>query len=403
MNEIGLNPAVVLGADVNALGHIRSLGKKGIPTYSICTGSKNDNPDNFSKYSVPVYVLENKSDYEANLLNTLINLSKSFKKKPVLYATSDYFIDFITLNRSSLEKHYLFNIPSRNIIKIITSKYSTDKAARSSGLESPTTIRYKDRNFFAHVTDTIGFPCLLKPIDSFTCSFPGKNQCIQNRRKLAVFIEQHPELKNHIIAQEIIPGSEDSIFQCTVYIGLRGQIQFFTMQKIHQYPPGYGTTSLGRSISITSLREKTKRILRDIGYTGFASVEFKKSTNTNDYYLIEINPRLPWYNSLFDSCGVNFPYLAYLDLTENDAFDQTIVLQKENIYWLHLRNEVRGLWKRKKAGIDVNIAQYLGQAIKARSFAYFDCLDLRPFFESSFKFFRLEICRFFSELKKRFK
>lgn len=400
MIDIKHNPAVILGADVNALGHIRSLGEKGITTYTICSGGKSDNPDCFSKYSVSVHVTKNKKDYEIRLLNTLLNLAKSFKKKPVLFATSDYFVDFIALNRSSIESYYLFNLPSYNIIKLITDKYHTDMAARSSGLESPKTIRYTDANFLADVEKSIEFPCLVKPQDSFTCSFPGKNKKVQHIEELASFIDKYPELKNHIIVQEIIPGNEDSIFQCTVYMGLRGNNQFFTMQKIHQYPPGYGTTSLGRSISILPLIDKTKKILIDIGYKGFASVEFKKSSRTNDYYLIEINPRLPWYNELFNSCGVNFPYLAYLDLTQNNLPPQNIVTQKNNVYWMHFRNEVRGLWKRKKTGIAVNMAQYIASALKARSFAYFDLKDLRPFLEASLTFFRIELARLFKYKKQ---
>lgn len=393
------NSAVVLGADVNGLGHIRSLGKMGISTYVICSGGKNDNPDSFSKYSVAVHVPNNAQDYKKKLLYTLLELAKRFNTKPVLYATSDYFVDFIASNRSALERHYLFNLPSNTILKLITNKYSTDIAVRNSGLKSPKTIRYADANSLSHVAKSFEFPCIIKPQDSFTCSFPGKNQTVNDMTELAAFIGEHPELMNHIVVQEIIPGNEDNIFQCTVYIGIKRQIQFFTMQKIHQYPPGFGTTSMGRSTTIPPIIENTKNLLIDIGYTGFASVEFKKSAKTNDYYLIEINPRLPWYNSLFDSCGVNFPYLAYLDLTKNNLFPKNIVKQKNNVYWLHMRNEARGLWKRKRAGEAVNIAKYITKALKARSFAYFDWSDLRPFLKASFTFLRMEFSRIFRHKK----
>ena len=54
--------------------------------------------------------------------------------------------------------------------------------------------------------------------------------------------------------------------------------------------------------------------LKDIGWRGFAEIEFKREEGTDDFYLIEINTRTTNFNSMIAACGINMPYVAYRDL-----------------------------------------------------------------------------------------
>lgn len=374
--------AVVLGADVNGLGHVRSLGKMGVYSYVICSRADYQNIARFSKYCIPLFVPNKTPNYEHELREKLIELSKSLNFKLVLYATSDFFVNFIASNRAVLQRYYFFNIPEDEILQLIINKYETDKLARSSGLSSPKTLQIIDGDTAESISRSISFPSIIKPKDSFSITFPGKNKIINNESELNFFINRYKELKNHIIIQEIVPGCEKNIYQCTVYLGKKSPAQFFTMQKIHQRPPGYGVATIGRSVTVSEIVKKTEKILDDIGYSGFASVEYKKSDKDSKYYLIEINPRLPWYNGLFLSCGVNFPYLAYLDLKNEGIFSFPLQNQRDNIYWMHFKNELSGLLQRKKYGYSLNYFEVVNTFFKVRSFAYFDPSDMKPFWGS---------------------
>jgi predicted ATP-grasp superfamily ATP-dependent carboligase len=378
--------SVILGADVNGLGHVRSLGIKGIYSYVIFAAYDFQNIARFSKYCTPIFLSRNGVDYETELIKILLDLSKPKSEKRVLFATSDFFVNLITANRKLLQRHYLFNLPSENVLQLIINKYETDKIARSADVCSPKTLLISTVEKIDEICDDTFFPCIIKPLDSFSISFPGKNKVANTRGELLDLIEKYPELLGNIIAQEIIPGGEENIFQCNVYIGRNLGVQFFTMQKIHQRPPGYGVATLGRSITIPDLMQQSQNLLKHIEYTGFASLEFKKSDHNSQYYLIEINPRLPWYNLLMLSSGINFPYLAYCDLTGKTPPASLLKKQKDNVYWMHFRHEISGLRQRKALGMSYEMVKTLKTLAKVRSFAYFDFRDLKPFFMSLVEF-----------------
>ncbi|WP_319405967.1 hypothetical protein [uncultured Desulfosarcina sp.] len=385
--------AVVLGADVNGLGHVRSLGKAGIPTYVVCSGTGTKNVARFSKYCVPVMIKKELFNYEIVLKKQLIKIAEELNKKPVLFATSDFFVNFIATHRRELAKYYLFNIPENNILKWITNKYETDRVARSVGLNSPKTFQMMDVYQMDYISESIGFPCILKPQDSISFAMPWKNIIINNENELSNIYSQFPYFLRNTIIQEIIPGDEKNIFQCTAYIGKQTPPHFFTMQKIHQSPPDFGVNTLGRSMTMPKLILKTQQILNSIDYNGFASVEFKKSERNNQFYLIEINPRLPWYNSLFIASGVNFTKLAYLDLTESLRQPLNIPFEINNVYWISFKDEASGLWKRNKTRSKINYKETINGILKARSFAFFDEHDLLPYAMANIEFFKKYIGR----------
>nr|WP_240901059.1 hypothetical protein [Thioalkalivibrio sp. XN8] len=131
----------------------------------------------------------------------------------------------------------------------------------------------------------------------------------------------------------------------------------------------------------------TLRLLNSVQYTGFASVEYKKNPHDGRYYLVEINPRLPWYNSLFTACGINFPLIYFQDVTGQGA-EIGPIRQRDSVYWLHLRNELRGAWERKKRGQWSHAFRGLVSIRRARAFGLFSLGDLRPFFVGYGNYFR---------------
>lgn len=374
--------AVVLGAGSNGLGHIRALGNRGIYSYVVCSGADYLNLARFSKYCKPLFVPDNVENYEDNLKITLIELGKSANSKLVVFATSDFFVNFLSLHVNQLKKYFLFNVPNSDILRLIVNKLETDKMAQSLGVRSPKTKALGPSDTLESIIESLSFPCIVKPKDSFSVAFPGKNKIITNQDELRLFCENHPSLKEHVVIQEIIPGGEKNIYQCTAYIS-HSVTQFFTMQKIHQRPPGYGVATLGRSITVPELIKATQNLLSGIDYTGLASVEFKKSDKDDNYYLIEINPRLPWYNALFLSSGVNFPYLVFRDLTQQKLDEADVARQKDGVYWMHFSSELSGLAQKREQGIPIHFFETIKYIFKARSFSYFDLFDLKPFLMSS--------------------
>ena len=391
-------PAVVLGLDVNGLGHIRSLALKGIKVIGIYTDYKE--VGRFSKLCISIKFPNIKEDRE-KFKKKLITLGKSLSHKAVLFATNDLYAEFISEFKEELQSFFLFTIPDKELLDKIINKNTMKELAERAGLTVPKTFSLLSYGSITKIAETLTYPCLIKPLDSFSINFPGKNILINNKQEFIEFYHNNPHFVGKTIIQELISGGDQNIFQCTTYFNKNGiPLCVFTMQKIRQYPPYFGITSFGVSKTIPELIEQTFIFLKNINHKGFASVEFKWDEKRQKYFFFEINPRLPWYNSLFTASGVNFPYIAYLDHTSSCILKNKMPRQIDGVYWLNFRVDIGSFWRRRKLGDKISLSQWLQSIFCARSFAYWHKKDPLPFCWASLDFLSFLGSKFVENLTK---
>ena len=391
-------PAVVLGLDVNGLGHIRSLALKGIKVIGIYTNC--EELGRFSRLCKPIKFPDAKKNRE-KFKEALIRLGKSLHNKAVLFATNDFYVEFISDFREELQLYYLFTFPEKNFLKNLINKDKMKEIAQQAGLQVPKTFLLSSNKDITRVAKIITYPCLIKPLDSFSIKFPKKNIIINDNKSLINFYKENPQFMAKTIVQELIGGGDQNIFQCTTYFNKNSiPIFAFTMQKIRQYPPYFGITSFGVSRTVPELIKQTITFLKNVNYKGFASVEFKWDEKRQKYFFIEINPRLPWYNSLFTASGVNFPYIAYLDHTSSCILKNKMPRQIDGVYWLNFRVDIGSFWRRRKLGDKISLSQWLQSIFCARSFAYWHKKDPLPFCWASLDFLNFLGSKFVENLTK---
>jgi predicted ATP-grasp superfamily ATP-dependent carboligase len=142
----------------------------------------------------------------------------------------------------------------------------------------------------------------------------------------------------------------------------------------------------GRSEENEVLTAQTLQLLRFLRYQGLASLEFKYRAQDGRYYFIEMNPRLPWYNSLFIEAQVNLPYLAYLDLTGNQRSEAIGARQRDGVYWVSFKANLG--WLLLAPGrARVRLFEWLVSLVRARSYAWFDWRDPQPFLRATLHLF----------------
>ena len=79
-------------------------------------------------------------------------------------------------------------------------------------------------------------------------------------------------------------------------------------ERIREFPVSGGRSVCARSFYDEKLLDNGKRILDALNWNGSAMVEFKR-TSDNNYYLLEVNPKLWGSLELAICSGVNFPLL----------------------------------------------------------------------------------------------
>jgi predicted ATP-grasp superfamily ATP-dependent carboligase len=383
--------AVVLGTGVNGLGMMRALAEGGVRTLGVYVGQEDGDLGRYSRFCRPIPV-PGGLRRDGVLLDRLFSETEAEARPPVLFATSDQYVQWMSAHRETLAERFLFNLPSRSLLDRITNKDTSAADAQEGGLAVPVTRVPASPEDWVALSMGIDYPAIIKPINSFSVDFPGKNVVVESAAQLQAFAQRHPELIGQVVVQRVVRGSESNIYQCSAYVSRQGTpLRAFTMRKIHQYPPGFGITTLGRSEMNEWLAERSLEYLDHVGLVGFASIEYKRDVVDGEYYFIEANPRLPWYNSLFTKCGVNFPMIAFLDLTTPETTGPRdlgpVVQPVPDVAWLYFWNDLAGWWKERRTGEDrERFWDMVRLAAGARSFAYWSVRDPLPFLVAAIAF-----------------
>src|ERR1044071_9504304 len=114
----GISPGFVEGLDISAYGIPRVVGQHGVPVYAL--NDKLRDPLRYSKYVRECFVYPDDpnqprayaGDSVANedvLCRLMLHWAERFKRKPVLFATSDWFARFLSNRQDELKDRFLFH------------------------------------------------------------------------------------------------------------------------------------------------------------------------------------------------------------------------------------------------------------------------------------------------------
>ncbi|WP_227355200.1 carboxylate--amine ligase [Haladaptatus salinisoli] len=113
------------------------------------------------------------------------------------------------------------------------------------------------------------------------------------------------EMRHVPIVQEYVPGSEYALW--ALYD--RGE-PVATCQKhqIRAFSYAGGTSIFRETVRLPELERVGRALLDRLDWHGFASVQFKRDSNTGEFKLMEINPRVWVSVACAVRAGVDFPY-----------------------------------------------------------------------------------------------
>ena len=364
---------------------MRSLGRKGIPVFAYDTEPKcRTGRTRYADCGVcphPVYK-------ERELLQFLLELGHKFSDKAVLFAGADDYVSFISKNRDALSQHYHFLLPEPSLIEAVLDKRSTYELALKHNIPVPKTLIVDKDSRFEDFIGQMTFPCILKPV--YSAEFRRK------LNKKAIVIDREDELKQkyshysqfgELMIQELIPGDEDQLYGvATLFDADMNLLAVFTGQKLHQYPPYFGSGSLVRSMRDDAIAKAGVSFLRDLGFKGFGKLEFKLDPRDGKLKFLEINPRTWYWHSLSQACGVDLPYLYYLSVTGQNP--QPVTEQKTGVNWLYLVRDFLAFRDKRKDGGGVSFVEWLKSLSGKKEYALFAWDDPLPFFRISLSFLR---------------
>ncbi|KAB2460519.1 carbamoyl-phosphate synthase [Bacillus sp. CH126_4D] len=372
--------AVVLDLSANGIGIIRGLARKGIKVYAY---------DNEKAYKIgksrlascgvcpsPLYK-------EKELLVFLVDLAKNFKEKPVLYTGADDYLVFISKYQKELSEYYLFFIPEQSLVEQIVDKEKMYELAKKHNIPCPKTYMIERDEEFELVIEDLTFPCILKPVmgHEFRKKVNQKAILVQDADQLRSqyqLFQQHGKL----LIQEIIPGDNQCFYKvATFYDDNMELLALFSLQKNHQFPAEFGTGAHIVSKQVPELVEMCLPFFQELKLKGIGMIEFKKDPRDGVYKFIEINPRFWLTHSLTRRAGIDFVYMYYLYVTNQEVIPQ--LQQNDGVKWIYLVRYYLTFRHKKQKG-EMTWKEFYKGLKGQKEFALFAWDDPMPFIRSAY-------------------
>jgi predicted ATP-grasp superfamily ATP-dependent carboligase len=301
------------------LGIARSLGERGVPVIGLTAQS--GIYGNFTRYAKTVFCPDSRNNPEA-LARFLVDMGKRMEERAVIFPTRDDDLVFLDRFRDRLEPWFACVTPDSPVLQACLDKWQTYLAAVEADVPAPRCWRIESQADLVQASEEVRFPCVLKPLashhwrqgDNWHTVGGRKAIPVASREELTAEYRQIARADARAMLQEYVPGGDEDIVIVACYLNRRSEwVTGFNTRKLVQLPPGFGTGCVVENLDRPELFPVTERLLRGMGYTGIAEVEYKWDAAARGYKLIEINPR-PWdQHRLGSACGADLIYPAYCE------------------------------------------------------------------------------------------
>jgi len=242
--------------------------------------------------------------------------------------------------------------------------------------------------------ERIGMPCIIKPVfspswwrqDVAEIVNRGKVVQLNSPEEASRYYEALSHLNDEVVVQEIIPGADSNLYYFVFYVSREGQILVrFAGQKLRVTPAHFGSASYVKSIYDPKLEEISLRFLEATGYVGLGGIEFKLDPRDNTFKLIEVNARFGLWDVLATKCGIELPYIAYLDALRMPAEKQESY--EEGVIWVSLARDLSAFKQYHQEGV-LSILQWLKSLGGKKYSASFAWDDPRPGIYEALRYIR---------------
>lgn len=342
--------ALITGSSVNALSFARSLGRRGIPVLILDSDRQ---LAVHSRYARAIRLPSAGQEPQA-WIDTLLDVGKNLASPAVLIPTADPHAVLIAENAELLRPYFNFLVPEPQKAQNFVSKQFQVQHAREMGVPVPQTHFPGSMDAIQHLAGEMQYPCILKPDNSHTGArvLTGKKLLIIDSAKSLV--DSYASLAEgdvSCLVQEIIPGSDRELVSYLGFWNTEGaETAFITKRKLRQFPTLYGNGSIQVTEKLPEVAELSRRLLKGLGYRGFAGVEFKFDRRDGSYRFVEINPRSSAMNELAVAAGVDFPWIAYRSLNGGEVEQDRDWAFNTGVRCVNEEWDVQAYWELRRKG-----------------------------------------------------
>jgi len=294
-------------------------------------------PARFSRFGHKILVPKT-GDVEGAILEVLSGIHQ--EPRPVLIPTSDLLAHIVAKHRAHLEEHFRCCVPPDAAFNI-----ALDKASDTRFLEGHVPLPKSVQELPASPAELVrrlGLPIIIKPRTHLDKARIGwRNVIIRSAADADEFYRASADLFHRVIAQEMIPGPDDALWECIgLFDGTHELVRAFTFRKLATMPAHFGATSRARSERSDALLELATTVGRRVGYVGLGDIDVKYDARDGKFKYLELNPRLGLCHWFGTRCGINLTLDAYRQMCGEEIRDRTA--QIDGVPFLAVLEELGG-------------------------------------------------------------
>lgn len=286
----------------NTLSLVRCFGQCGIKVIFLTYGSGDDYVS-CSKYINASYTACNSNE----ALQTLYEITKELKNKPIVITADDDFASLIDLSYDKFkDRCYFFNAGESGRITYYMDKSIQTQLAKETGFNIPITILSKGVNM---THEGISYPVIIKPKESI---HGGKKIAVcTSEVDLIDAMREFNENETILIQEYIVKDYEIVILGCSY--GSKIIIPGYII-KHRDYLGGTTYSTIYSSACLSQdILDASKKFIEQVKYEGLFGIEciFSKGK----YYFIEANLRNDATTYSLCVAGANLPMWYYSQIT----------------------------------------------------------------------------------------
>ena len=308
---INTAPAVVIRAELNGLGVVRSLVRAAVPT--IVLDTTRWLPAMWSR-SCRTHVVDRL--HGQSFVDQLLELQKKLNGQPVLIATDEMAADTVSEHRDQLLKAYRFHLPPRHMVRTLRNRARFFELAEGHGLPVPRTMILRP-DMPLEALARLSFPVIVKPADRQAVVPAGTEVLypIVTLKGAQPLCRRLMDSAGELIVQEWIDGPDSNICFALFHCGREpDSFKLFTGRKLASRPPRIGHTALCLAAPevMNDLEPLVRKYLEVTEFEGLGSLTFKWDLRLRRYVIVgRAVGRTDRHEEIAALCGVNLPLAAY--------------------------------------------------------------------------------------------
>ncbi len=303
-------PVLVTGGEYRiALSVTRSLGRRGIPVAVLAS----------SPYAITFHsrycrhrILTPPDYRKGEYLAFLEDLVRSREFSGILFC-DDLAALHVGSHRDALAPHVPFLLPPQEYLELAMSKKQMLRFAVDHGIPAPATAFPDAPEHLAESVRGLRFPLIVKGTRGDSSRHlriirSGSGEELEKAFRLIHGLEAGQGIGEMPVVQEYVSGEVYSAIVLCEHGTVHTQ---FLMRKILSFPDWGGICVEGESVFHTIAMAAVNHLIAKVHWHGIAEVEFILDERDGAFKLIELNPDFNWGIDFAIDSGVDFPYLAF--------------------------------------------------------------------------------------------